>query len=260
MLEHSGDAYLVGEHFHDYLPDLDGSTWPGVMNYSGFTRPMWTWLVEEDSPLGNWMGMPRQWPRLPGGSVVETMRRFAPMPWTARTASMNIVSSHDSPRIRTIAGDNGHVEVAVGAMFTLPGVPMIWSGDEIGLTGVTGEDGRKPFPWNRPEAWNRSTFTQYSEFMTIRRDSDALRRGGLRWAFVDEDRMVFLRESASETCLVMLARASGGSIRLSARLLGFRDETEAETLYGGATLRARSGWVDLPGDGPSVHVWRMTTR
>src|ERR687888_36942 len=36
------DSLLVAEHFHDYRPDFRG--WHGVMNYAGFSKPVWTWL------------------------------------------------------------------------------------------------------------------------------------------------------------------------------------------------------------------------
>ena len=44
--------------------------------------------------------------------------------------------------------------VAAGLQFTLPGVPMIFAGDEIGLEGVNGEDARRPMPWHRREEWD----------------------------------------------------------------------------------------------------------
>ncbi len=70
-------AYLVGEHFHDYLADLDGSGWQGVMNYAGFTKPLWSWLAHEDLPLNDWMGVPGVgWPRLPATSMVASMQNL----------------------------------------------------------------------------------------------------------------------------------------------------------------------------------------
>ncbi len=67
VLEERPDAYLVGEHFHDFLDDLDGAGWQGVMNYSGFTKPIWSWLNTGRLPLDNWMGIPWDgWPRRAG--------------------------------------------------------------------------------------------------------------------------------------------------------------------------------------------------
>jgi len=36
------DSLLVAENFHDFRSDFRG--WHGVMNYAGFSRPVWTWL------------------------------------------------------------------------------------------------------------------------------------------------------------------------------------------------------------------------
>ncbi|MEP6813987.1 MAG: alpha-amylase family glycosyl hydrolase, partial [Marmoricola sp.] len=62
-------------------------------------------------------------------------------------ASWNILGSHDSPRIRTTTGSAELHHVAAGLQFTLPGVPMVFAGDELGLEGVDGEDSRRTMPW-----------------------------------------------------------------------------------------------------------------
>ena len=40
-----GAGLLIAEHGHDFRPDLASRGWHGVMNYSGFMRPAWTWLA-----------------------------------------------------------------------------------------------------------------------------------------------------------------------------------------------------------------------
>ena len=40
------EAVLVSEHFHDAGTDLAAGGWHANMNYSAFTRPVWTWLVD----------------------------------------------------------------------------------------------------------------------------------------------------------------------------------------------------------------------
>lgn len=258
MAEASPEAYLVGEHFHDFLPDTDGTTWHGIMNYSGLTRPMWTWLIRQDRTLPKHPGSPDPaWPRLPGASVAATMRAFSAMPWAARRASLTMVGSHDTPRIATITGDPMMTEVAVAAMVAHPGVPMIWSGDEIGLTGVTGEEGRRPFPWAHPDRWDRQILSIFRRLLSVRRDSVALRQGGLRWVHFDTDRLVWLREAHEESILVLLARAGGPPITLDGRLLGLNEGEQAHSVYGGAILRMRAGLVELPGDGPTVQMWQL---
>ena len=44
------DALLVAEHGYDYRRDLDGTGWHGAMNYAGFLRPVWSWLLGDDPP------------------------------------------------------------------------------------------------------------------------------------------------------------------------------------------------------------------
>lgn len=257
----AGGKYLVGENCHDFRPDAGHAGWHGVMNYGGFCKPIWTWLVRPDPPFDTWFGLPiASWPSLPGQSVAQTMRAFSAVPWSHQQASMTLVSSHDSPRIATITDNPALVEVAVAAMFTHPGIPMVWAGDEIGLQGVLGEDARRPFPWHQPETWNTTTLQAYRSLARLRRANVALRRGGLRWAYVDADRLVWLREHPEETILVHLARAAGEPIRLSAPLLGLRDGEQAENLYGGAPLVAAAGVAELPGDGPTAQVWSLQRR
>ncbi len=260
-LAHAGGKYLVGENVHDFRADAGHAGWHGVMDYAGFTKPLWTWLVRPDPPFDNWFGLPiPRWPSLPGGSVAATMRAYSGVPWSHQLASMTLVSSHDSPRIATITDDPALVEVAAAAMFTHPGIPMVWSGDEIGLEGVQGEDGRRPFPWRQPETWKTATLRAYRDLARLRHDHVALRRGGLRWAFADAHRLVWLREHPEETIIVHLARRSGPPVRLSAPLLGLGDGEFAENVYGGAELHAGSGLVELTGDGPTAQIWRLQSR
>ena len=95
-------------------------------------------------------------PRLGGQSVMETMREFAAMaPWRSIRHSFNLVGSHDTTRIRTLVGqDSRKVDVAAGLLFMMPGIPMMTYGDEIGMRGDSGEDGRRPMPWTDPALWD----------------------------------------------------------------------------------------------------------
>jgi alpha-glucosidase len=148
-------------------------------------------------------------------------------------------------------------EVAAGLLFTMPGAPMVFAGDEIGLEGVLGEDARRPFPWHRPETWDRTTLGRYQALGRLRRSHDALRRGGLRWAHAEGDALAFIRESQRERLLVLAARATHQPVRLPTGALALAGE--APNLYGGAGP-LRSGpddFTTLPGDGPTFQVWQL---
>jgi alpha-glucosidase len=129
---------------------------------------------------------------------------------------------------------------------------MVFAGDEIGLEGVNGEDARRPMPWQHPEAWSTSTLDSYRTLIRHRRRSTALRRGGLRWAYVDDDAIAFLRESVDETLLVYARSAPGDEVALG-DLHG-----RAENIYGGAEAMVDpDGCLRVPGDGPTIQIWHL---
>jgi alpha-glucosidase len=244
------DALLLAEHAHDASADLDRGGWHGTMNYAGFVRPVWTWLAGAFTPP-DFLGVPADLPRRGGPDVVATMRAFSALvSWQAWTTSWTMLSSHDSPRIRTVVGSADLVRVALALQMTLPGTPMVFAGDEIGMTGRWGEDGRRPMPWHRPETWDTATLASYRELVALRRATPALRHGGLRWAYVGDDALVAVRETADQSVVVLVRRAAGEPVRVAGL-------PAADNVLGGApALRPGvDGTVELPGDGPDVQVW-----
>jgi alpha-glucosidase len=239
------DSLLVAEHFHDYRPDAAG--WHGFMNYSGFSKPVWTWL-RRDAGFPN-LGLPGPMPSLGGGAVAATMRAFrAGVPWQLSLHSWAILDSHDSPRFRTLSGSRERQLVGVGLQMTTPGVPMLFAGDELGLEGEWGEDARRTMPWSRPETWDSALLEKYRRLIALRRSHAALARGGLRYAYVDDDVIAYVRETPDERLLCLASRGRHAPVRLPFASL--------ETLYGDDP-EIDGGTAVLPADGPSFHLWRI---
>jgi alpha-glucosidase len=234
---------LLAEHGHDYRPDLDGRGWQGVMNYAGFLRPTWWWLRSDAITEDVFSDAPA--PLYTGGEAVATMRAFrAGVPWQAVNDSWTLLDSHDTARFSTVSGSRARHLVGVGLQMTTPGVPMIFAGDEIGLEGAWGEDSRRTMPWGRPESWDTELLDGFRRLASLRRSSEALARGGIRFAHVSDDAIAYVRETRNERLLCLAARASHDPISVPF--------TELETLYGDD---ARDGV--LPSDGPAFHVWRI---
>lgn len=257
MAKWAPEALLVGEHVHDYTVDLPGDGWHGVMNYAGFCKPVWTWLRDEEGDP-NFLGAPVPVPVLDAAAVVETMRDFTSrIAWQSLVHSFNLVGSHDATRVRTLVGGDGRgVDVAAGLMLTLPSIPMLTYGDEIGMEGAFGEDGRRPMPWDE-QHWDTRILAVYTGLIAARRASPALREGGLRWVHADGDAIVFLREEEGETALVHVARAAHEPLTIDARhLAGIRDGRSA---YGPAP-KVGKATVTLTATEPGVRVftWRPT--
>jgi alpha-glucosidase len=248
MRDQVGESLLVAEHGHDFRPDLAARGWHGVMNYSGFMRPLWMWLLRDDphpEQQEQFWGIPVGVPQLEGAPTVAAMRQFrAGVPWEAVLHSWNLLDSHDVARFRTIAGTPGRHLVGIGLQMTTPGVPMLYAGDELGLEGAWGEDARRTMPWSSEDRWDRTFLGEVRALADLRRSSDALARGGLRYVHVSADAIVFLRETRGERLLVLAARAAHDPVTVP-----FRD---LETLYGDDAANGV-----LPSEGPAFHTWRI---
>ena len=260
--EVSPDAWLLAEHGHDAASDLTGPGWHGTMDYAGFTRPVWCWL-NGGSPDGpghphglDYLGLPVDIPVLPGTAAVATMREVhGSMPWTSWQGSTMHLDSHDTPRFRTVTGGgtSGGTDlegvgrerhlVGLGMQMTMPGVPVVFMGDELGLTAVDGEHARTPYPWERPETWDRPTFEAYRQWIAL--------RGGLRWLHAGEDSMTFLREHPDETLLVHAVRRPTDAVTVPAHALG---PDASLTALVGDGAEVVDGVLTLPGTaGVAVH-------
>jgi alpha-glucosidase len=176
------------------------------------------------------------------------------LPWSAVLHSWSLLDSYDSARFRTVTGSRERHLVGVGLQMTLPGVPVVCAGDEIGMEGAWGEDGRRTMPWGRPERSDRVLEDGYRQLIALRRSSPALQRGGLRMAYVDADVITFLREGVGERVLVLASRGGGGEVRIPLSLLG---AGRLETLHGD-DARVEDDEAVLPAEGPSLHAWRLS--
>lgn len=253
MAAESDDVLLMAEHGHDASGDLLGDGWHGTMNYAGFTRQVWCWLRGPDFHE-TFLGLPVEVPVISGGQAVASFRAFhARIPWRSLVASWNILSSHDTARIRSVVGSRERQTAALALAVGMPGVPMVFAGDEIGATGLWGEDSRTPFPWNDVTSWDVGTLDDYRTLLGVRRSSPALAEGGLRWLYVGTDALAFVREHPTETVLVAAARSQSEPIRIPLSVLNAR---EIHSLFGfHANVVADQAVIDVPSAGAGV--WRV---
>lgn len=199
------DGFLLAEHCHDYGGDLDRGGWHGTMDYSGFTRPVWSWLRGDDEP--DLLGLPLPVRRLDGSHVRATMDAFrARTSWQSYRHRVHLLGSHDTGRWRSVAGDATRALVGFGLLATMPGIPSIFAGDEIGLAGADRGAARSPFPWDRSERWDQSLLRDVRRLLTLRRRVPALSHGGFRWVSTGTDHLTFLREHPAGDVLVHVAR------------------------------------------------------
>ncbi len=90
--------------------------------------------------------------------------------------SWNMLSSHDTPRLITTVGSIEKARVALLMQLTLPGVPLIYYGEEIGMEGGADPDCRRPMRWDERE-WNPSQRAWVKQLISIRQANPALQYG-----------------------------------------------------------------------------------
>lgn len=128
------DAFIVGEIWHDAAEWLRGDQFDAVMNYP-LRDALIAFLLQRS------IGARELVERL------SAQARHYPPP--AFYSLMNLLGSHDTERIMTVAS---HDRRAVQAMFLFamawPGLPAIYYGDEVGMTGGKDPGCRRCFPWD----------------------------------------------------------------------------------------------------------------
>lgn len=247
--------FLQAESNHDASRDLLGDGYQGTMNYAAFTRPLWQWLLPTQAQPymhGKYPALPN----LPGRMIVRAMRELSGVtPWQATLHAMNLIGSHDTHRVAALLGDPLRTDVAFGMLAAYPGVPMIYAGDELGLATMGPEHARIPMPWAHPERWDGRRLVLTRALFGARATSVALQRGGLRWLWIGDNALVFLREAPGESVLVHAARAEHTPIRIPATVVG----TQLEGLAGSPHLSAGSdGMITLAAAGPAFGMWRLS--
>ncbi|MFC4222427.1 glycoside hydrolase family 13 protein [Lysinibacter cavernae] len=284
MTEVNPDTILLGESTNDAASDFQGDAWHGAMTYANFTRPVWEWLGRPGSAAGGGLCMAdNRTTGYTGDQLYRAHRQFAAgFPWRVRLGNMNALDTHDTPRFSSVA-DAVMVPVALGLSLTLPGIPVVWAGAELGLGGVNGEDARRPMPWELLESSGdgadrdsedgsvggvggaessaaiaaRERLELYTSLIALRREHPVLSGGGMRWLSVTDDALVFVREGAEESVVVLASRAAT-VVSLTVGALDVGDGHplalfgDAEVLTGG-----EAGSVAVVTQGPTFAAWRF---
>lgn len=124
---------------------------------------------------------------------------------------MKFLSNHDNHRALSLFNqDTLKYFQALVSLFTLPGTPMIYYGDEIGLTGRTPpENVRQMMVWNKFE--NNLIYDLYRKLIDLRKKNDALTEkfdkkvNSLKFIKTNDERVIaYVREKRNEKFLVII--------------------------------------------------------
>ena len=157
-------------------------------------------------------------------------------------------ANHDTTRFAGTPGASlAKEQLAFGLTLTLRGIPEIYYGDEIGMTGGEDPDNRHDFPggWTE-DAKNaflregrtpdqQKLFQSVQNLLRLRREHESLRGGRLWHLAVDESSYVFLRESEQDKLIIAFHGGnSTKTITVSLKDSPAKQATGISPLFGGA--------------------------
>ena len=196
------EAYIVGEIWEEAKQWLDGTQFDGVMNYL-FTAPTIAFTAGDRVIMDHVKDRSYQpYPPLFAPEYAAKMQELLALyPWEIQLTQLNLLDSHDTSRLITIAGgDRASVELAALLLLTFPGAPSIYYGDEVGLAGAIDPDSRRGFP---PESnWDRELYHYHCQLIQLRHSHPALRTGTLQILYAQGTVYMFARCLPEEEILI----------------------------------------------------------
>ncbi len=194
----NSQAYIVGECWEDASSFLNGDQWDATMNYVGCSRPLRSYMGEQDRYFCKNMNNPGRSKPYTAKELRDCLYyQLLSLPSQMVYQQMNLIDSHDIPRLYN------HKEIfdkdiyfgAVMMQFVLPGMPSIYYGDEIALSGPMGtaENCRYPMKWDTSK-WNMDFFEFYCSLGRLRSSyKKALGTGLWEFGYCDDEVLEFTR-------------------------------------------------------------------
>ena len=148
-------------------------------------------------------------------------------PKQALESAWNSLSTHDTPRALTVLSDDYKENIsredqakesispenygkaaqdlvcAYALLFSLPGIPCIYYGDEAGMQGYKDPFNRSFFPWGAADGYIRRNIRYIASFRT---QHDVYAKGGIHFVHVSYNAVAFVRFSENKEVLTAVNR------------------------------------------------------
>ena len=180
------DMLIIGEIWHYAGDFLEGDEWDTVMNYP-FYLNLIDLLADEKISVS-------QFVQNLGYLKGRLHKKCYPLMW-------NLIDSHDTARFLHLCKDNKKKQhLAAAFQLLLPGMPMIYYGDEYAMPGANYPDCRRGMYWDE-EYQDKEMFEWYKRLLQVRKAHTCIVEGELAEAITrDEDEtIVLIRKNGEET-------------------------------------------------------------
>ncbi|OMP67343.1 glycoside hydrolase family 13 protein [Domibacillus epiphyticus] len=184
------DVYILGEIWHDSMPWLNGDQFDAVMNYR-FSHAVVDFFAKGAITAEEFKH-----------EMIHILQSY---PVSVNEAAFNLLGSHDTPRILTVAKENKE-NLMLAFLFTLSfqGSPCIYYGDEIGMTGEQDPGCRKCMIWDE-EKQDRDLFQFIQKLISFRRSIPVFGNGGdFTFKYLHPALISYVKSSRNEKMLLIL--------------------------------------------------------
>ena len=210
MEQEKPDSFLLGE------------VWEDGSNKIAYSRRRKYLLGRETHGLMNYPLRTAALDYLRGGDAADFRDAMEEQrenyPPAAFYSGLNILGTHDTPRILTLLGADTipdskearaayhlspearrlavrRLTLAAMLLYTFPGSPTLYYGDEAGMEGFEDPMNRQGFPWGRED---QRLLTLYRTLGRLRKERESLQSGDLTYLTAEGGLLIFCRKAGGE--------------------------------------------------------------
>ena len=194
------DMLIIGEIWHYAGDFLEGDEWDTVMNYP-FYLNLIDLLADEKITVS-------QFVQNLGYLKGRLNKNCYPLMW-------NLIDSHDTARFLHLCNDNKKKQhLAAAFQLLLPGMPMIYYGDEYAMPGANDPDCRRGMYWDE-EYQDKEMYEWYKRLIQVRKSHACIVEGELAGSVTEDEEgtIVLIRKNGEET-IAMIFNCSSSAKNL----------------------------------------------
>lgn len=184
---------------------------------------------------------------------------------------VTLIGNHDDPRFLSEPGATvQEMKAATEFLLTVRGIPQLYAGDEIAMTGGADPDNRRDFPGGFPgdtqnafttagrTAEHQDLYATTHGLLALRREHAALRRGKQFNIGCDDDYYAYLREDGNDRLLMVVNTAHEvKTIKLDLRGTPLSNAIGLVPLRDGKVESMQFGSASVSVSGMSVAVFKV---
>ncbi len=202
------DILLIGEIWHFAGDFLEGDEWDSVMNYQFYHSVLDLISSETLCPSTFMENL-----NFIKGNLNRCLEGYL---W-------NFIDTHDTARfIHSVHNDIKKQMLAASLQLLLPGMPMIYYGDEVLLKGGADPDCRRGMLWDKNRQ-NKEVFHYYQTLIQIRHEYPVLTEGTITEQYTDDKKgLIYISRHLNIQNIILIFHTQKGTVNLP-QLKGMRN-------------------------------------